>query len=994
MAIFSRKNKPKKGDEKSKQPEPTEDKPKSEPYRHVPKHAASDAVTIGLTPGDRRDEQQRIMAASQQRLSNNKPDFATKNPPFSRADSHYAMHSTPSPSSYAGQQRQSFASTKSYGTQGMSNGVSEIPPRAVSPILNTDRNGQIGRNPSDYFVQRDNPSPSFDSPTLGNPKTQLAPRDRGYGNPHLSSDSGYGSAAQSRAPSEVNAPQEAGPSRPSRSTGGFLPELSLSEELAQELAFSERSFLQDPPLELPLPGKTRQRTSSNASNASNYVSRLDPGADTTSLKLNKSIGSTKSAKSTTKQARFEEPAEPVPKVPVQYERRSSQTKEPRGREQRVPEDVAQSRNRYVQNERSFVHSAAASEEPEPSYAQQAQHSTPPLQNHEEPRPPFSQPTRASTPPSTYREPAPQPQFAAPARNSTPPLSRRPGMDNYSSSQLRYSTPAPQAQYPPLELVTSPASSKRSTLPPLTILDGFKVNKRGKILDEEGDPIGELVEGDIIDCVRHKANAYGEVLDDFGGVVGHVRTIPRGVNSPMARSASPALAVYQQQHEHQTWYRPESMQNPISPVQASQDRSSAYHQPEPQQYFHQNREQEHIVSPRPYSLPQTSMSSLEHPLNITRVELDGSGHAEAPPMIDHSEIFAVPFIPSRSLKRASPPYPDYSRNTNEQNQLAEEDDQETAPTEHTPRRWASRNFEFEDDDEEPTPRQRTPQPAEPTPAPAPVQSQIPRSIQQQPPRSSTPKSALRPAMGSMPEDSVPESLPDENPALYSYRGEIPAADGPAADSRVIPPQKTGAKPAPLPSFPRQAFTSSLPAGSPFAPMNSAQFSSAGGMGSRRATTQFSTGVPGPRPILANNKNSYHQPLRKSPLASQGKSCMISSCQINTDDQTETTPPESEGGNSDDGRTPQPPGSTSRAGSVRTMNSTATAKNTKPRAYFTHGGRVTVNGGQPPPSQNALNVPGANDPKPDASSMKSGKSSGSKKSRFSFGFGKKEQPVSAF
>jgi hypothetical protein len=71
-------------------------------------------------------------------------------------------------------------------------------------------------------------------------------------------------------------------------------------------------------------------------------------------------------------------------------------------------------------------------------------------------------------------------------------------------------------------------------PPLSILDGLKVNKRRLILDEEGDPIGELCEGDIVDCVRKKADANGAVLDEHGRVVGRVRTLLRTSEEPMLR----------------------------------------------------------------------------------------------------------------------------------------------------------------------------------------------------------------------------------------------------------------------------------------------------------------------------------------------------------------------------------------------------------------------------------------------------------------------------
>ena len=51
-----------------------------------------------------------------------------------------------------------------------------------------------------------------------------------------------------------------------------------------------------------------------------------------------------------------------------------------------------------------------------------------------------------------------------------------------------------------------------------------MDKRGLILDEEGDPIGELCEGEIIDCVRQRADANGGVLDEYGPIVGRVRTL--------------------------------------------------------------------------------------------------------------------------------------------------------------------------------------------------------------------------------------------------------------------------------------------------------------------------------------------------------------------------------------------------------------------------------------------------------------------------------------
>jgi len=66
------------------------------------------------------------------------------------------------------------------------------------------------------------------------------------------------------------------------------------------------------------------------------------------------------------------------------------------------------------------------------------------------------------------------------------------------------------------------------LPGLDILDGLKVNKKGKILDEEGEEIGELVDGEISECAGKKCNEKGEVLDKDGNVIGRVKTLPHDV----------------------------------------------------------------------------------------------------------------------------------------------------------------------------------------------------------------------------------------------------------------------------------------------------------------------------------------------------------------------------------------------------------------------------------------------------------------------------------
>jgi len=63
-------------------------------------------------------------------------------------------------------------------------------------------------------------------------------------------------------------------------------------------------------------------------------------------------------------------------------------------------------------------------------------------------------------------------------------------------------------------------------PDIDTLEGLKVNKKGKVLNEDGDPIGELIEGDVKQCAGKKINNKGEVLDNNGKVIGKVKTLPQ------------------------------------------------------------------------------------------------------------------------------------------------------------------------------------------------------------------------------------------------------------------------------------------------------------------------------------------------------------------------------------------------------------------------------------------------------------------------------------
>ncbi|KAJ6114892.1 hypothetical protein N7486_000670 [Penicillium sp. IBT 16267x] len=65
------------------------------------------------------------------------------------------------------------------------------------------------------------------------------------------------------------------------------------------------------------------------------------------------------------------------------------------------------------------------------------------------------------------------------------------------------------------------------LPPLSTLEGLKCNKLGKIINEDGIPVGELVEGDPKKLSRDgvELDDNGQFWDNRGHIIGKVQTIP-------------------------------------------------------------------------------------------------------------------------------------------------------------------------------------------------------------------------------------------------------------------------------------------------------------------------------------------------------------------------------------------------------------------------------------------------------------------------------------
>jgi Protein of unknown function (DUF3659) len=79
-------------------------------------------------------------------------------------------------------------------------------------------------------------------------------------------------------------------------------------------------------------------------------------------------------------------------------------------------------------------------------------------------------------------------------------------------------------------------------PSITILEGLKVNKKGEVLDEEGEPIGKLIQGELADVAGKKINEKGEIVDKDGNVIGKVELLQK------AEEAADAAQDAQEQAE--------------------------------------------------------------------------------------------------------------------------------------------------------------------------------------------------------------------------------------------------------------------------------------------------------------------------------------------------------------------------------------------------------------------------------------------------------------
>ena len=77
-------------------------------------------------------------------------------------------------------------------------------------------------------------------------------------------------------------------------------------------------------------------------------------------------------------------------------------------------------------------------------------------------------------------------------------------------------------------------------PNLTIVEGRKLNKKGNILDDEGEVLAKLIEGDAKACAGKIPNENGEILDDDGNVIGKVEVVEGEAADEAMKELNPEL----------------------------------------------------------------------------------------------------------------------------------------------------------------------------------------------------------------------------------------------------------------------------------------------------------------------------------------------------------------------------------------------------------------------------------------------------------------------
>ena len=78
-------------------------------------------------------------------------------------------------------------------------------------------------------------------------------------------------------------------------------------------------------------------------------------------------------------------------------------------------------------------------------------------------------------------------------------------------------------------------------PDFALLEGLKVNKKGEVINEDGDPIAKLSDGYDLEAVRgKKINNKGEILDADGEVIGKVEFLQSAIDEGIVEVVQPEM----------------------------------------------------------------------------------------------------------------------------------------------------------------------------------------------------------------------------------------------------------------------------------------------------------------------------------------------------------------------------------------------------------------------------------------------------------------------
>lgn len=722
MSIFSsKKQKPREIDVSKPQPA-NGNAAKPQQPRQVPKNGpASSFSNAALSAGARTIQRAQIMAASRRRMNGETPDYSIEGAAKTSNKKHRA--SAPSDVSVSAA-RQAVQGAKSNGTADVKSKGTSSPQQKSSKEKRQSKDEKQSRantmntvgqpanmTPMKATAQPPNgagslgtASPPYvtppmlqDSPTLGHDGfSNLPPKSNSVSAPTAVPVTTAGQAQAGATPQEIRV------GRISRNDSGLDSKPGSSRDLMAESKSGRSSANGSKPSSVP-PGVRAEEKSNRSSISSNYISRLDPGPSGSIFAASVESPTTMTApaapandddtgkrpRQTSRPQKFQ-----LPETEVRKGRSSSGA-------DKAPQPVQSPAGSF----RGLNKIVAASQ------ASSQMHSSAPQPRKEVPRKevaPFAQSPRSSSPADsksrgidaqsdaasrTYTLPTSPPadgfRTAPTSKPNSPPRSRdskhckvestgsQPKSAKSLTSASFVSQPgASQATqpFPPLSS-TVPSDAPRSSIsemrPPISVLEGFKVNKRGHVLDEEGEVIGELFEGDLIDCVRQKCDANGDVLDESGTAVGRVRTVIKGTVLAPRWSISSATGGGL----------------PLSNYNWARRNSNA------SQATYQTQLTQQSSAPAATFFNRMGASKVTTPAvegNAFVAELDASTEVEAGPVIDHSEIFS----PFGAAPRAESPseMSNDERSNSDASKTEARRESVAEPPPKPVRKWTSRYFE--------------------------------------------------------------------------------------------------------------------------------------------------------------------------------------------------------------------------------------------------------------------------------------------------------------